>query len=169
MREPADQRRITDVPRLRPYRCTIIASITFHGVVERPGWCAAELDMGHQSAKRRKNCRAGEARRAPSHGALAFRRSTLAVFRYRFRASVPGIASGEACSELLAARVVVPVRAVSGPPEPAVTSRGRRTPNLTPLQDRLENTAPHERDKGFLRQPHSEVNIYLQSASICNV
>ena len=30
--EPADQRMITDVPRLRPYRCTIIASITFHGV-----------------------------------------------------------------------------------------------------------------------------------------
>jgi hypothetical protein len=42
MREPADQRRITDVSRLRPYRCTIIALITSHGVVERPGWCAAE-------------------------------------------------------------------------------------------------------------------------------
>jgi len=65
-------------------------------------------DEGRRSAGRRKNCRAGEARRAPSHGALASRRSTLAIFRPRFRASVPGIASGEACSELLAARVVVP-------------------------------------------------------------
>jgi hypothetical protein len=42
MREPADQRMITDVSRLRPSCCTIIASITSHGVVERPGCCAAE-------------------------------------------------------------------------------------------------------------------------------
>ena len=42
MREPANQRMITDVSRLRPYRCTIIASMTSYGFVERLGWCVAE-------------------------------------------------------------------------------------------------------------------------------
>jgi hypothetical protein len=40
MREPANESLLTDVSRLRSYRCTIIASITSHGFVERPGCCA---------------------------------------------------------------------------------------------------------------------------------
>ena len=40
MREPANKSLLTDVSRLRSYRCTIIASTTSNGLVERTG-CGA--------------------------------------------------------------------------------------------------------------------------------
>jgi hypothetical protein len=52
MRKPADQSRITDVSRLRPHRCTIIASINLRK--SSGGWRVARpgLDLGHQSILR---------------------------------------------------------------------------------------------------------------------
>jgi hypothetical protein len=48
MREPADKSLLTDVSRFRSCRCTIIASTTTHGFVERPSCGATGLDMGHK-------------------------------------------------------------------------------------------------------------------------
>jgi hypothetical protein len=49
MREPANKSLLTDVSRLRSYRCTIIASTTSNELVERTGPMARlELDMGHK-------------------------------------------------------------------------------------------------------------------------
>ena len=49
MREPANKSLLTDVSRLRSYRCTIIASTTSREVVERMGCDASKLDNGHKS------------------------------------------------------------------------------------------------------------------------
>jgi hypothetical protein len=48
----ANQSLITDVSRLRPHRCTMIASNTYRENAARRGCCAFELDMGHQSEMR---------------------------------------------------------------------------------------------------------------------
>src|SRR5687767_15156335 len=112
---------------------------------------------GGGAPKGANNCRAGEARRAPCRGALAFRRSTLAL-------SDPGAAYFRAEASSDASRPGRNARrAVSGPPESAVASRGRRTPNLAPYSGSPLETAPHERDERFTAQLHSEVNSYLQS------
>src|SRR5262245_60468756 len=50
MREPADQRMITDVSRLRPYRCTIIVRVPRTDYrVARPNEARIVLDKGHKS------------------------------------------------------------------------------------------------------------------------
>jgi hypothetical protein len=88
----------------------------------------AAPNEGRRSAERRKLGRAGEARRAPCHRCTRLLALCLGDFRLRVGASGPGISSGRACSELLAARVLVPGGRVPCLPSAAVTSRGRRTP-----------------------------------------
>ena len=58
----------------------------------------AAPNEGRRSAERRQLCRADQARRAPGPGALAFRRSTSAIFGPGTRASPSGIGAG-GCSE----------------------------------------------------------------------
>ena len=94
----------------------------------RPGFEASfAVPMRGGGAPRRKNCRAGKARRAPSLGALASRRSTLAILGSGCR-----ILPAPAFAPKLLAMLSRPGRnarqAVSGPPKSAVASRGRRTP-----------------------------------------
>ena len=89
----------------------------------------------------------GRVRRGASHDAG---RSPLGAPPWRFSAgaALPSPASfclRMPCSELPRSQVVVPGGRCPGPPEPAVTSRGHRTPLPLHLQDRLEKTALHER------------------------
>ena len=135
--EPADQRRITDVPRLRPYRCTIIASITFHGVVERPGWCAAELDMGHQSAERRKQLPRwqGAARTQPGCARLPALR--LWRFLIRVRMLPPPAFAPEKLLASSRGRVVVPDGRFPDLPSPRLRAAAAGRQISLRIQDRL--------------------------------
>ncbi len=108
---------------------------------------------GGGAPKGANNCRAGEARRAPCRGALAFRRSTLALSDPGTLASPFGICA-EGCSETSSRPGRSTRQSFPGPPESAVASRGRRTPNLTPYSGSPLETAPHERDEGFLVHLH---------------
>jgi hypothetical protein len=80
-------------------RCQTAQQLSFPRRRRRPGFeNFAAPNEGRRSAERRQLCRAGEARRGPRHGPLAFRRSTLAIFGPGTRASPSGIGA-EGCSE----------------------------------------------------------------------
>src|SRR6266852_9056206 len=82
----------------------------------------------------------------------------LGDFRLRVRASVSGIASGDACSELLAARVVVPGGRFPRLPRLSVTSRSRGTPSLAPPSGLSPETPLIERGWMLLPQLRYVVN-----------
>ena len=96
-------------------------------------------------------CRACEARpsalvrRGASHDAG---RSPLGAPPWRFsaggRASISGIASGSV-QRAPRSQVIMPGGRCPGPPEPAVTSRSRRTPLPAPPAGSSPEDAPHER------------------------
>ena len=75
-------------------------------------------------------------------------RSPLGAPPWRFsaggRASISGIASGSV-QRAPRSQVVMPGGRCPGPPEPAVTSRGRRTPLPAPPTGPSPEDAPHER------------------------
>src|SRR6266849_8222981 len=87
----------------------------------------------------------------------------LGDFRLRVRASVSGIASGDACSELLAARVVVPGGRFPRLPRLSVTSRSRGTPSLAPPSGLSPETPLIERGWRFISLLRYVVNRYIRT------
>ena len=90
---------------------------------------------GLQNAAGRGTCEAP--RRPLRSGRRASRRSFPGDFGPRVRRFRPRHFLRSACSQLLAARVVVPGERFPKPSGAAVTSRGRRTPRPAPSQARL--------------------------------
>jgi len=97
-------------------------------------------------------------RRGASHDAG---RSPLGAPPWRFsaggRASISGIASGSV-QRAPRSQVVMPGGRCPGPPEPAVTSRSRRTPLPAPPSGSSLEDAPHERGWESIAQLRYVVN-----------
>src|SRR5713101_8279426 len=87
----------------------------------------------------------------------------LGDFRLRVRASVSGIASGDACSELLAARVIVPGGRFPRLPRLRLQSRSRETPSLAPPSRLSPETPLIERGCMLLSWSLYVVNISLRT------
>ena len=147
--EPLRRRRIS--------RCQTAQCCSFPRRVVAPGFSsfsfAPDPKRGGRSADRR-TCsvvafarRDGSARvrRGASHDAG---RSPLGAPPWRFsaggRASISGIASGSV-QRAPRSQVIMPGGRCPGPPEPAVTSRGRRTPLPAPPSGSSPETPLHER------------------------
>ena len=127
------------------------------GALLRPGWSlsiAPDPKRGGRSADRRfisvvafaRRDWSARVRRGASHDAG---RSPLGAPPWRFsaggRASISGIASGSV-QRAPRSQVVMPGGRCPGPPEPAVTSRGRRTPlPAPPSGSSLEDAPPGTR------------------------
>ena len=150
-------------------RCQTAQSSSFPRRVFAPGLvfvCShPSLKRGGRSADRRTCYVVALARRdfrasgcGASHDAG---RSPLGAPPWRFsaggRASISGIASGSV-QRAPRSQVVMPGGRCPGPPEPAVTSRGRGTPLPAPPSGSSLENAPHERGWESISQLRFVVN-----------
>src|SRR5712691_4706120 len=83
----------------------------------------------------------------------------LGDFRLRVRASVSGIASGDACSELLAARVVVPGGRFPRLPRLRLQAAAAGRQSSLRLQDCLRRRPSMSEDANLLAWPRIVVNL----------
>ena len=111
-------------------------------VATREGWAerrqapgACEAPVPANNARGRGACEAP--RRPLRSGRRASRRSIRGDFRLRFRVSGPAISCGSTCSELLAARVIVPGERFPSLPRERLRAVPAGRHSSLRLQDRL--------------------------------